>query len=144
MTSVSLCDEPEIACSLFQCADHGKAPLRTLQRLRLYHSALIDEELKVYLLLLKVLHDLWCTVSGNLLGVGRGDVDIHIGLITFLNELFQGLEDAEEGTLGIHGTAAPDPAFGNVPGEWLMLPITCCRDHILVAHEEDGVTLRGL
>ena len=41
MTSVSLCDEPEIACSLFQCADHGKAALRALQRLRLYHTALI-------------------------------------------------------------------------------------------------------
>ena len=66
-------------------------------------------------MLLKVLHDLGCTVSGNLLSVGGSDVDIHIGLIAFPNELFQGLEDAEEGTLCIHGSAAPDPAFGNVP-----------------------------
>ena len=59
-------------------------------------------------------------------------------------QFLRGLHKAVQAALGIHRAAAPDRTLGDLAGERPVLPFALCRNHVVVAHEQDGLGGAGV
>ena len=131
--------EIHVGAALLKDAQHGEVAGDAADGLPDDGAALVHDQEQVHAPAADLLHQLGAAVAAHLLGAGGGQVHVAVGGVALREELLHGLQEGHDGALGVAGAPAPDLALRDGAGEGRVLPLAAGGDHVLMAHEQDGL-----
>ena len=131
--------EIHVGAALLKDAQHGEVAGDAADGLPDDGAALVHDQEQVHAPAADLLHQLGAAVAAYLLGAGGGQVHVAVGGVALREELLHGLQEGHDGALGVAGAPAPDLALRDGAGEGRVLPLAAGGDHVLMAHEQDGL-----
>lgn len=133
--------ELNVCLALFKYAHHGEVAGNTADGLPDDAAALVTQQKQLYAPALQLRHQLGRAVAAPLLRAGGGQVHILLRGYPLGKQLLHRLKEGHDAALGVAGAPAIDLAIGNVPGEGGVVPLALRRNHVLVAHEQNGLVV---
>ena len=135
--------QQHVRLALFKHAEHGEIAGNPFDGLGDDAAALVHHQEGPDPAFFHLRHQLGAAVPRPFLRAGGGQVNVVFRDIALRQQLLYGLEKRHHRALGVGGSAAPDLAVRDVAGKGRMNPFPLRRDHVLVAHQDQGL-LRGL
>ena len=139
MPAVGGSGQEDICLALFKDAEHGIIAGNAFDGLRDDSAAFIADQPWMNAAALQLGHQLRAAVTGPFLRAGGGEIHVIFRHEALLQHLLHGLEEGHDGAFGIRRAPAPDLAVGDIPGKGCVNPFALRRNHILMAHEHEGL-----
>ena len=139
MAALAAGGEGQIGAALLKDAHHGEVAGDAADGLPDDAAALVHDQKQVHAPAADLLHQLGTAVAAPLLGAGGGQVHVAVRGIALRKQFLHGLQKGHDGAFGVGAAPAPDLAVFDAAGEGWVLPLAARGDHVLVAHEQDGL-----